>query len=125
MPIRVECVIPSLEDNWIEVAEAWSRGELLLYMTQQGEPWIELWRQKVTACCLSTVDGQHVTDPVAVHGDARDALDIRLNRFVSSALTEATDYLLTLGEAPKRLLSNGVVVAAPTKTPTPIPVAGG
>ncbi len=123
MPIRIECTAPGLEENWLEVTEAWSRRELRDFVTLSGPPFIALWERKVTACNLAPVTGEPITDPRLVFGPdgRRDDLDVRLNDFLTGAVLDATGYLLTLGELPKRLLCNGVEVAAPTKQTTPMP----
>ena len=116
MPIRVECSTPGLEENWIEVDEVWTRRELREYMSLKGEPFIALWQRKVTACHLVTGDVV-VDEPAQVHG-LLDELDLRLTRFVTEAVLEATDYLLSLGEVNKRLSLPGVGEAAMTKMMT-------
>lgn len=62
-------------------------------------------------------DGGVVNDPTAVRA-ALDDLDIRLLRWLTSAVLTATQYLLNLGEGSARLSLSGVGVAVPTKNPT-------
>lgn len=126
MPIRVECSTPGLEDNWIEVAEVWTRQELAEYLTAKGPPFVALFVQKVTACHMVQPDGTVITDP-ATALELRDTFDLRLVRFPTAAVLEATDYLLGLGEVNKRLSSAGAggaarMTAAPAKG-TPAPAA--
>lgn len=127
MAIRMECSSPGLEGNWLEVSEVWSRRELRDLVTVKGEPFVALWERKVTACNLVTVAGAVITDPRQVYGPdgCRDDLDLRLDSFLTSAVLDATGYLLTLGEVSKRLLYAGVEVAATTQTKetTPTPAA--
>lgn len=118
MPIRVECSTPGLEENWIEVAEVWTRKELSEFLTLRGDPFTALFARKVTACHLVTADGTVITDPAAALA-ARDDFDLRLVRFPTAAVLEATDHLLSLGEANKQLSSAGAGVAART-TPAPV-----
>lgn len=118
MPIRVECSTPGLEENWIEVAEVWTQDELREFLTLRGEPFVAIFARKVTACHLVTPDGTVITDPAAVL-ENRGKFDLRLVRFPTTAVLEATDHLLTLGEANKRLSSAGAGVAART-TPAPV-----
>lgn len=110
MAIRVECSTPGLEENWVEVDEVWSRGELRQYTTLKGEEFVTLWQKKVTACNFVTVTGEAITDPKQVH-DRLDDLDLRLVGFITAAPLEATNYLLALGELNRRLSSAGSVAA--------------
>lgn len=118
MPIRVECSTPGLEQNWLEVSEVWTAKELSAFLTLRGEPFTALFAAKVTDCHMVTAAGTVLTDPAAVLA-ARDEFDLRLVRFPTTAVLEATDHLLTLGEANKRLSSAGAGVAART-TPAPV-----
>jgi len=111
MTIRVECSTPGLEANWIEVDETWTRKELQAFVSLQGEAYWALWGRKVTACQVLVTDGGVVTDPAAVQ-EVLDDLDIRLLRWLSSAVLTATNHLLSLGEASALLLLDGVGVAA-------------
>jgi hypothetical protein len=104
-----------MEENWVEVTDFWTRGELRRYTEQSGEDFVTLWRRKVTACHVVTGD-LVIDDPLQVH-DQLDDLDIRLMRFLTGAVTEATSYLLSLGEANKRLSFAGAG-AAVKKTQT-------
>ena len=119
MPIRVELTADGLEENWLEVSEQWTRRELREYlaMTLPAMTESDLWASKVTACHLVT--GDLVLDNPALMKDVSDELDLRLVRFAATALLDVANYLLTLGEARKRLSCDGVEVAAPMKmTPT-------
>ena len=113
MPVRVECTTEGLEENWIEVSDFWTRAELSAYVKTSGDDFIALWRRKVTACHLVTGD-LVVDDPLLVH-EQLDGLDIRLMRFLTGAVTEATNYLLSLGEANKRLSFPGAGAAVKTQ----------
>lgn len=113
MPVRVSCSTEGLEENWIEVTEVWTRRELTDFMTQKGQPFLDLFAAKVTAVHLVRMDGTVLTDPANVLL-GRDELDLRLFRFPVSAVLEATDYLLGLGEANKLLSPDGAGLAAKT-----------
>lgn len=114
MPVRVECTTPGMEDNWIEVTDFWTRRELADYVEKSDDEFRNLWRKKVTACHLVTGD-LVIDDPALVH-DQIDGLDIRLMRFLTGAVLEATNYLLSLGEANKRLSFGAGVAAKTTQT---------
>lgn len=117
MAIRVECTTPGLEANWVEVDEVWSRRELQAFVALDGEEYWQLWGRKVVACHVELAAGGVVDDPAAVHL-VLDDVDIRLLRWLPSAVLMATQYLLNLGEGSARLSLNGVGVAVPTRTPT-------
>jgi len=119
MPLRVECTTPGLEANWIEVDEVWAWKEFHAFTRLSGDEYWRLWGRKVTACHVELVDGGAVTDPTAVQV-ALDGMDMRLVRWLPSAVLTATSHLLNLGEGSARLLSNGVGVAVPTKRPTAV-----
>jgi hypothetical protein len=118
MAIRVECSTPGLEENWVEVSDVWTRGELRDYTAKKGDEFVALWRAKVTACNFVTAKGEAITDPLLVH-DRLDDLDLRLLGFITTAPLEATSYLLALGEVNKRLSSAGTVTAATTTKRAP------
>jgi hypothetical protein len=110
MPIRVECTTEGLEANWIEVDDVWTRRELQAFITLQGEAYWALWARKVTACHLPLAGGDAIEHPAQVVA-AQDDLDIRLLRWLASAVLLATQTLLNLGEASARLSSDGAGVA--------------
>lgn len=117
MAIRVACDTPGLEANWVEVDEVWTRKELQAFVSLDGDEYWALWGRKVVACHIELVEGGIMDDPAEVRL-VLDDLDLRLLRWLSNAVLTATQYLLNLGEGSARLLSNGVGVAVPTKTPT-------
>lgn len=115
--VRVECTTEGLEENWVEVSDFWTRAELSAYSKTSGDEFISLWRRKVVACHIVTGD-LVIDDPLQVH-EQLDGLDIRLMRFLTGAVTEATSYLLTLGEANKRLSFPGAGAAVTTTKMVP------
>ncbi len=116
-PIRVECTTPGLEENWLDVSDFWTRAELQEYGELSGDPFVDLWRKKVVACHIETGDVA-INDPAKVH-DQIDQLDIRLIKFLTSGPRTVTDYLLSLGEANKRLSLPGTGEVATTKRMVP------
>lgn len=113
MPVRVSCSTEGLEENWVEVSDRWTRKELVDFLTLKGQPFLDMFAAKVTACHLVRADGTVLDDPANVLL-RRDDLDLRLFRFPVSAVLEATDYLLGLGEANKLLSPGGAGLAAKT-----------
>ena len=116
MPIRVECSTPGLETNWIAVDDVWTRRELGEYLTAKDDAFMAIWLRKVVGCQVATAAGEVLTDPAELMA-RRDDLDLRLVRFLTAAVLEATDHLLTLGEANKRLSLPGGDIAAKTTLP--------
>jgi len=118
MPIRVYSEAAGLEACFVEVDERWSIRELnRIY--ESREAWLELFRRKVTAIHVLTVDGEAVEDAEQAIERFED-LDLRLARLVNNSLANAVDYLATLGEASKRVLS-GAGAPATTTTMTTAP----
>lgn len=111
MAIRVECATPGLKANWIEVDEVWTRKELQAFVALQGEAYWALWGRKVTACHVELVEGGVLDDPAAVQ-QVLDDVDLRLLRWLPSAVLMATNHLLRLGEGSALLLLDGVEAAA-------------
>lgn len=119
MNIRLECTAAGLENNWIEIADVWARAELRAWRTaalqMDEEALYGLMRQKIVKAHVHTVDG----DLLATADDlvARlDDLDVRISRWLGTSIDSVLKELLLLGEASKRLLFDGVDVAATTKT---------
>ncbi len=118
MPIRVYSEAAGLEACFVEVDERWSIRELnRIY--ESREAWLELFRRKVTGIHVLTVDGEAVEDAEQAIARFED-LDLRLARLVNNSLANAVDYLATLGEASKRVLS-GAGAPATTTTMTTAP----
>jgi len=118
MPIRVYSEAAGLEACFVEVDERWSIRELnRIY--ESREAWLELFRRKVTEIHVLTVDGEAVEDAEQAIERFED-LDLRLARLVNNSLANAVDYLATLGEASKRVLS-GAGAPATTTTMTTAP----
>lgn len=113
MPVRAECTIPGFEQNWLEVDDVWSRRELTDYLAAKGAEYRAFWARKVTACHLSTIDGETVTDPAQVY-ERLDDFDVRLTGFVQQSVLRVTDHLLTLGGMSVRLSFAGAGEAAKT-----------
>ncbi len=118
MPIRICSEAAGLEECFVEVDERWSIRELnRIY--ESRDAWLELYGRKVTAVNLLTAEGEAITDPAQVI-ERFDDLDIRLAKLVNNSLANAVDYLATLGEASKRVLS-GAGAPATTTTMTTAP----
>lgn len=121
MPIRVECDIEDLEHCFVLVADGWTRNEIM-QLTQPIADLAELrplWEKRVIDVHLQTADGAPLTTVVDVF-DNIDELDMRLMSMIRGALLQATDYLLDLGKAKKRLSFVGADgVARTIQAPTP------
>ena len=118
MPIRICSEAAGLEECFVEVDERGSIRELnRIY--ESRDAWLELYGRKVLAVNLLTAEGEAITDPAQVI-ERFDDLDIRLAKLVNNSLANAVDYLATLGEASKRVLS-GAGAPATTTTMTTAP----
>lgn len=129
MPIRIECTTPTLEDNYIELTDHWTRADLAA-LFQPGQT-ADLARRKITACHLArgappNPDRQGgaapLIDPATLYtpeGDLHPDLDLRLLHFIPAALLLAANQLATLGKTNARLSSAGAERATPTAPATP------
>lgn len=123
MQIRLECTIDGLTNNWVDVAEVWTRSEMRRWhlATLGAAPEDELFAllaEKLVACHVYLPDGALLT--TADQLIARfDDLDARLVRWLATGLSKAIQELLALGERQKRLLFDGVEVAVMTTKTTP------
>ncbi len=118
MPIRICSEAAGLEECFVEVDERWSIRDLnRIYDSRDA--WLELFGRKVLAVHLLTAEGEAIDDPAQVLERFED-LDIRLAKLVNNSLANAVDYLATLGEASKRVLS-GAGAPATTTTMTTAP----
>jgi len=118
MPIRICSEAAGLEECFVEVDERWSIRELnRIYDSRDA--WLELFGRKVLAVHLLTAEGEAIDDPAQVLERLED-VDIRRAKLVNNSLANAVDYLATLGEASKRVLS-GAGAPATTTTMTTAP----
>ena len=118
MPIRVYSEAAGLEECFVEVSERWAVRELAEVYGGR-DAWLALFRRKVVGCHLLTAEGEAIDDPAQIL-ERFDDLDVRLARLVNLSLSNAVDYLATLGEASKRVLS-GAGAPATTTTMTTAP----
>jgi len=101
--MRVECTVVGYEDNYIDVADRWTRSEYRA-LTAIGniDDYLVWFHDKVTGCKLSVAD-EHVTDPQAVTVAVLDEMDLVLTGFVEQALFRACTNLRNLGNASGRV----------------------
>jgi len=123
MPIRVFSEAAGLEECFVEVSERWAVRELAEVYGGR-DAWLALFRRKVVGCHLLTAEGEAIDDPAQIL-ERFDDLDVRLARLVNLSLSNAVDYLATLGEASKRVLSGAgglatTMTTAPNSTTTRI-----
>lgn len=116
MPVRVYSTIPGYEHCYVEVADAWTVREVVA-LSESRDRWLELWRSKVLGCHIATADGGVLSDAEAVV-ERFDDLDIRLARFINSALHAAVDHLATLGGTQRRISSGAGESPTTTRAPT-------
>lgn len=123
MPIRVFSEAAGLEECFVEVSERWAVRELAEVYGGR-DAWLAIFQRKVTGCHLLTAEGEAIDDPAQIL-ERFDDLDMRLARLVNLSLSNAVDYLATLGEASKRVLSGAgglatTMTTAPNSTTTRI-----
>lgn len=128
MPIRIESPIEGLEHCFVEVVDGWTRKEIIdiAAPVEDLQALRPVWEKKVSAVHLQTVDGQALTTVAQVF-DQLEELDFRLIGMIKVGLMQATDYLLDLGKAKKRLSfvgADGVArtVQTPKMIPAPMPM---
>ncbi|HHY54104.1 MAG TPA: hypothetical protein GYA08_01580 [Chloroflexi bacterium] len=121
MIIRIECTLPELTGNWVDLSDVWSRAELREWyvgaIAGNDAVTLPILERKLTGVHVRLVDGTLVTDAATLIARLDD-LDVRLILWLSGGVTNALKELMALGEAKRRLLFDGVEIAA-AKTPTP------
>jgi hypothetical protein len=119
MQIRIECTHPDLPDNWIGLSDAWSRGEILAFypaaLQGNDEITLPILQRKLTSVHLHLVDGSLVEDAGELF-ERFDQLDFRLARWFLAGVMDALKEMMSLGEAQRRLLFDGVEIAARNPT---------
>lgn len=122
MQIRIECTLPELAGNWVDLSDVWTRREASDFyaaaIAGNDAVTFPLLQRKLTAVHLHLADGTPVTD-VAMLFERFDDLDVRLARWLATNIMDALQRMLAMGEAQRRLLFDGVEIAARTKTQTP------
>lgn len=124
MKVRLECTAPGLEGNWIDLAEVWTRAEMREWViaAMAGmvlERHAEMVERKLLAVHVSLPDGTLITDAKTLIARFDD-LDMRLVSWLATGISQAINELAELGKTQKRLLFDGVEVAARTRqTPAP------
>ena len=116
MQVRLECTLEDLVGNWVELSEVWTRAELKRWnLAVLGfapeESLFDLLQQELVAVHLYLPDGTLVTDAATLM-ERFDDLDSRLTRWLSAGISQAQRDMLSLAEARKRLLYDGVEIAA-------------
>lgn len=114
MPIRVYSEAAGLDACFVEVSERWAVRELAEVYGGR-DAWLAIFQRKVTDCHLLTAEGEAIDDPAQIL-ERFDDLDMRLARLVNTSLSNVIDFLATLGEANKRVLSGAGGPATTTTT---------
>lgn len=121
MQIRIECTLPALAGNWVDLSDVWTRGEIRAWyagaLANREEVTHPLLARKLVGVHLYLADGTLVEDAATLF-ERIDDFDIRLVRWLAAAVMDALKELMAMGEAKRRLLFDGVEIAA-AKTPTP------
>jgi hypothetical protein len=107
--------------NWIELADVWTRKEMRDFyqaaLSGDDERTFALLRAKLTAVHIYTVDGGIVESADALI-ECMDDLDVRIVRWLATGIMQMLQENMSLGEAKRRLLYDGIEVAAKKPTTT-------
>lgn len=96
--IRRECPIEGYTDNFVEVTDKWTRGEVRAYWRESGEKFLEIYRKKITAVHLTVEGGEPITQPAAIQDEQVDGVDYVVWRWFGQAFQEAVNEVQRLGE---------------------------
>lgn len=122
MQIRIECTLPALAGNWVDLSDVWTRGEVRAWyagaLAGKDEVTFPLLAQKLVGVHLHLADGTLVEDAATLF-ERIDELDMRLVRWLSLGVMDALKELMALGEGRRRLLFDGVEIAVAAMKPTP------
>ncbi len=105
--MRIVCEEPGFEGAYVDIGTArWTRRDVdaLVRMATTDE-WYDVLQRKVTAVSLSVLEGEPVTKPDQITGEAMDRLDYVLWNWFVAAVTSVGRELIDLGNAPWRRLS--------------------
>ncbi len=108
--------------NWVDLADAWTRAEARDWysgsLAANDTLWLPLLGRKLVAVHVRLADGTLIETPAALI-ERFDDLDMRVTRWLARGIMDALKELFKLGEQQKRLLFDGVEVAATTRKTTP------
>lgn len=98
--MRYQCDIPGFEDNFFDLSERWTRGEVKAFFAETGEPYLALIRAKLTAIHLAAEPPTGaITTPEQLTSAATDDIDLAVWKWFSTAINRGVDDLYRLGEA--------------------------
>lgn len=103
--MKFYCDIEGLQENWVDVGEAWTRAEVNALNSAGEQETLALFYSKVQACHLVAEDGTTVTDPKQVTAEFLDKVQIQLVGFIGGVMPIAVRRLQNLGNAAVRLSS--------------------
>lgn len=95
--MRYDCPVPEFPDDYVEISERWSRGEVKAFFSANGDEYLDLVKRKVVALRLTTTDGA-ITEPEQLTLEAIDTVDVHVWKWFSVAINRGVDTLYTLGE---------------------------
>jgi hypothetical protein len=100
--MKYQCDIPGFEECYIELSERWTRGELKAFFAETGDAYLDLVRNKITACYLTTEGGGVIAKPEHLTNENIDLIDIWLWKWFGTAVAVGVDELYSMGEAHAR-----------------------
>ena len=82
MHIRIECTLPGLEGNWIDLSDTWSRAEIMAFypaiLQGNDEVTLPLLQRKLSGVHLHLIDGALVTCLLYTSPSPRDRTRSRM-----------------------------------------------
>jgi len=107
--MRYTCDIPGFEDCYIEFSDAWSRREFREFFKdtktdEDKESWLALVRHKIDVLHIKLMRGHAIDTPSEFTDDALDDMDVRLFKWLMSAILKAPSDISDLGKAAGRRL---------------------
>jgi hypothetical protein len=112
MPVRIECTAPGFEQNWVEMADTWTRREVVEMNAVSGEAFWELLRKRTISCHLVMATGVSLDTPAAITTDAIQDADELLLAWLGYAMPLSLAKRRALGEVSARVSSNANAVPA-------------
>lgn len=120
--MRYTCDIPGLEDNTLELSDAWSRAEVRQFWQYQGEDaegYMALIQHKILAMNLTCIDAEPLTTADQFTSDNLDRLDFRAFEWLRWVPITHVRKLGELGEAARLRLFKNTGESATPVNPSP------
>ncbi len=119
IPVRIECDLPGLEGNWIEISDKWTQREAVAMMDAADASFYSLLQSKCVAVHIMAGDTL-ISAPDQLDAEHLLDADVAIIGWLGTVMPIAVARRRTLGNASARLSlsANGrqtmTTVAAPT-----------